>query len=95
MKYNQLSHIIFPGKQVTSRPSMILSNSTIGMKVFKLPIGTVYLLVLHLIETLNKIYYLFNAAELDAGLCSVQTNALQINVCNHSTQCKICTKSEW
>lgn len=42
------------------------------MKVLQLPTGTIYLQALGLIKTLNKIYYLFNAAELDAAdLCSI------------------------
>lgn len=53
MKYNELSHIIFPGKQEASRS---LGNPTAGLKVFQLSTGTIYLLVLDLIETLNKIH---------------------------------------
>ena len=75
MKYNQLSPIMFPGKPATLTQARPVGNPAVAVRVFELPTGAIYPQDLCLTETFNKIYYLLNAAELDADLCSVQNNA--------------------
>lgn len=40
-------------------------------------------------------YYLFNTAELDSGLCSASCHAKQINLCNLSMYFLIYIKAIW